>query len=922
MRTPGFTTLLTLLSLAWPGSAQAAGAAAGTVISNQATVTATPSVPNAEPISSASNIVTTTVSAVCAPSVTPDGTLSVPGQRRNILPGEQATLPYRLLNVGNQTNSFTLGAALDKTSTFTPTSREVYLDDGSGQVPSGAQPLSTVTVGPDQGVNLLLLVNSSAQDRGSAFVSLAASCAPALGGASDTDNTAVVTVAEPPALTFTKTFSPAMVRPGDRSTVTLTVSNTGQGNSREIILTDPLNTPDLTGTTFVPGSASASTGSIEYSADGQSYTSSVTSPVAALRLKVPVLAPGAQATLTFALLTSAAAENHTLRNLATVTSSGVTDVQASAALSVKYSPAVALGPVGHPDAPEGSAEDRQTNDFAVVGQQVCFTQTLQNTGNVTDDFTVTGDLQTGAATLSLMGVSGALVQPIRLEPGQSVTFQACLTPTASGPLQLILTATGSRGERNSTTDLVSRTEARLPDLLKTVEPSGQVMSGQTLTYTLSVHNPYEVALTGVVLNDPLSEALTFITASDGGQVQAGTVVWSLASLAPGETRRLSVQAKVAAAAQDGDRIDNTFTLTSDQITVPISSNAVTSPVWSAALLVTKSVLPLEATVGDRLNYTVRIRNMSKGGTLDALTVTDTLPAGLLYLPGSSQLDGQGTEDPQVNGQVLTWTLGTAGPQSIGVLTYSARVTPEANGPLVNRVQVNGRGLNGTAIASNQATAATKLKPGIFAAVADLIGVVFVDRNRDGRYQPDLDTPIERARVVLADGRVVLTDASGRYHFGNVPEGFTALRLDPASVPYPALSVPEDGGQRGSRGLYARGLSSVDFPLAARYGAATIGRETTLRMGPLSLLKQIRTQEDGSFLATLTVESLQPLPGFTLHDPLPAGTRLKTGQSTVHLDLPAGRTIFSYTFEPESGASSTFCGTECVTTDPTVTWSTP
>ncbi len=40
--------------------------------------------------------------------------------------------------------------------------------------------------------------------------------------------------------------------------------------------------------------------------------------------------------------------------------------------------------------------------------------------------------------------------------------------------------------------------------------------------------------------------------------------------------------------------------------------------------------------------------------------------------------------------------------------------------------------------------------------------------------------MERARILLAGGREVLTDAAGRYHFKDVPQGVQALRLDPGA----------------------------------------------------------------------------------------------------------------------------------------------
>ena len=913
MRTPRLNRLLALLgltSLAW---VQAAGTPAGTVISNQASATAVSSDPNEPPIEVVSNTISTTVSAVCAVSVTPDGTPTQPGQRASILPGEQTVFSYTVLNAGNQATTFALSSATDASSGFTPAVK-IYLDtNGNGQLDTGEPLADSVTLDPDQSARFLLAVQTAGADHGSAFVSLNAGCGN--GGASDTNNYAAVNLGQPPALSLSKSFSPAQVKPGEGSTVTLTVTNSGQGASREVIVTDPLNTPALTGASFVAGSDSADAGVVEYSADGSTYSAAQPATVAAIRLRVPSLAAGARATLTFKLATSAAAENKTLQNLATVTSSGTPGGQAGAGLTVRYTPGVALGPVGNPTAAEGSPADSQNKDFAVVGQTVCFTQTIQNTGDVADDFTVAGALTAGQADLSLRTVDGApLAQPVHLEPGQSLSFQACLKLNGSDPVQLVLTATGARGETNRTTDTISRIETQLPQLQKTVNPTGQVTAGQSLTYTLTVSNPYSVPLTGVVIRDPLSSDLSFVSASDGGSLQDGAVVWTLGTLAPGETRRLTLQASVAQDAKDGDRIQNTFTLGGDQFPTPTPSPTVESPVWSAALAVSKSVSPLDATVGDRLDYTVRIRNLSQVGTLNPMTVTDTLPAGVAYIPGSAQLNGQPLADPQVAGRVLTWTLGALGPQTEAVLTYAVRVTPEAVGQLVNVVSVRGEGLNGAVVASNEARASLKLRPGMFSSLADLIGLVFVDRNRDGVYQAGFDTPVERARVVLADGRIVLTDREGRYHFAAVPEGFTALRLDPASVPYAPLSMPQDGGRPGSRGVFARGLTSVDFPLAALMGQASAFRETTLHMGTLTLRKQLALADDGSYTVTLTLSGVSaPL---HLDDPLPDGATLLSAQNV--LDLPgvgAEPTTLTYRFRFDGAP-------ERAVTDPTVTWRNP
>lgn len=103
--------------------------------------------------------------------------------------------------------------------------------------------------------------------------------------------------------------------------------------------------------------------------------------------------------------------------------------------------------------------------------------------------------------------------------------------------------------------------------------------------------------------------------------------------------------------------------------------------------------------------------------------------------------------------MLTWSVAELPAGVPVVLTYDTRVTADAAGELVNTVEVSGVGAGGVAraIASNQAVATVKLKLGLFAPLSDILGVVYVDRNRDGRYQEGLDTPLPRARVLLAGG---------------------------------------------------------------------------------------------------------------------------------------------------------------------------
>lgn len=69
-----------------------------------------------------------------------------------------------------------------------------------------------------------------------------------------------------------------------------------------------------------------------------------------------------------------------------------------------------------------------------------------------------------------------------------------------------------------------------------IPAGGTVAQGDTITYTLTVRNPYARPLTNAVVTDPIPAHVDFMGASDGGAVsgQPGSQVvrWNLGTLAP------------------------------------------------------------------------------------------------------------------------------------------------------------------------------------------------------------------------------------------------------------------------------------------------------------------------------------------------------------------------------------------------------
>lgn len=918
---------------------------AGTFITNQAAATY-------DPINgvskSVSNTVTTRVQAICSVSLSPTGATTQAG-----IAGETFFFQYTLTNSGNVTRDLPVSATL---SGLAPEGKTViYLDaNGNGLIDAGEQPVSSVNLPADASAKLIARVetSSASSQAAKATLNMVTSCG---NGEGQVNTQGTISINPPPQLAVTKSFTPSTFRPNETTSVHVTTTNGSTYETREVVLTDPLDKLRAQGLEFVAGSATASvvsggttasaSATIEYTTDGTTWSTQAPAVVNGIRVRVPSLAAGGVINLDFKMKATEAADRQKLVNIADAVSSGQT-VKGEAIADVHYNPAVAIGPMGNPEAPELQPPDTQSKPFAVVGEQVCFDHDLKNTGDVADNFRITVTFPKGSADVTLRDSNGQpLAQPIFLKPGEVSLVRVCYTPQQPGAFEALVTTNGDRGTSNQTKDLLADAGVGRPQLVKTFEASthdsngnvvvfkngdqGNVAIGDTIVYTLTISNPYQRDLTNVVVTDPLPEHVEFVSASDNGTVSGDvgkqSVIWSLGTLKSGETRTLTVKTKVSKKAVDGEVLTNTFGMVSSEF--PVGSNApvsnpVTTPVWTEDIefKIDKSVTPQKAAYGDLLTYTLVVTNPSKVVAIEDVDVFDKPAPGLQYVPGTSLLGGAPLADPTLlntqDNQMLWPKVATIPAGGSITITYKMRLTPAAPAgvPLVNVVQAKGfgAGTSRTAIASNLAQAYVTHKEMLnFAPVADLIGTVFVDRNRNGLFDKDIDTPVERARVIMAGGKLTLTDTKGRYHFANVPYGTWALRLDPNTTPYPPLHLPQDGGLSGSQTVHIRGLTSVDFPLAPLGGDIAALRRTTLTIGDVTLEKVISAVR-GGYIVTLRVNTPKALSAVNISDPLPTGAVLKEGQNTFTGDLNAGETALTYRFEWTGDDKA-------VTTDPHMSW---
>ncbi len=123
----------------------------------------------------------------------------------------------------------------------------------------------------------------------------------------------------------------------------------------------------------------------------------------------------------------------------------------------------------------------------------------------------------------------------------------------------------------------------------------------------------------------------------------------------------TVTARVATGTPDDTVISNAFTLTSTEFVQPVPSAPVTTPVFSGSLVFSKTSTPAEVSIGDIVTYTFLVRNPSTVATMRRVEITDSMPVGLEYIPGSSRFNGAPINDPTITGTDHVWVLPELGP---------------------------------------------------------------------------------------------------------------------------------------------------------------------------------------------------------------------------------------------------------------------
>lgn len=480
-------------------------------------------------------------------------------------------------------------------------------------------------------------------------------------------------------LSLAKTVSSATPNVGENVTFTVIVSNAGPDGATNVAVTDLLPA----GLTFVSSTPSQGT----YSGTTGLWT-------------VGSVDNGASASLQI---------------VATVASTGAKTNSAEVTASDQVDPDSTVN--------NGVASEDDQASVAVTPQLIdlSLAKTINNaTPNVNDNITYTvtvsnagPDSATGVTVLDLLPAGTTFVSSTPSQgsyvSGTGVWAVGTIANGVDATLQIVATVSSVGAKTNSAqvtaadqTDADStpnNNDATEDDqasvtltpqdadlsLTKTVDDATPI-SGQQVTFTVTVSNAGPSSATNVVVQDSLPAGLTFVSSTPSqGTFDSATGQWAAGTIASGGSATLQIVASVTtlgaktntAQVRSVDQNDpdstpnNSVAAEDDQAEVALTPEV-------ADLSVTQTVDDPNVNVGDNVVFTITVSN---AGPQDATNVAllDSLPAGMTFV---SSTPSQGSFDNATG----IWTVGSLANGASATLMITASV--DTLGLKSNIVQVS------------------------------------------------------------------------------------------------------------------------------------------------------------------------------------------------------------------------------------------
>jgi len=207
---------------------------------------------------------------------------------------------------------------------------------------------------------------------------------------------------------------------------------------------------------------------------------------------------------------------------------------------------------------------------------------------------------------------------------------------------------------------------------------------------------------------------------------------------------------------------------SNAVNITLDEETITSE-ESLNIWIEKSVDKPIVTIGDIVNYTVVIHNDSDQDIED-LVLHDVFPKGIKFKLYSFKIDGEkGCKNISVHGDHLDYFISKLDKQSSSTITFHAEITSESKKIRTAYAVVDNKQ---NIHLSNIASATVIIQEDLIQSKGFIIGEV---TNEEGKG-------VQGVRLYIQDGRYVISDKNGKYHFENVDQGSNVVQVDVDLLP--------------------------------------------------------------------------------------------------------------------------------------------
>ena len=493
---------------------------------------------------------------------------------------------------------------------------------------------------------------------------------------------------------------------------------------------------------------------------------------------------------------------------------------------------------------------RSLTDTLRVGGTGSYTITIDNIGSAptTEPITMTDVLPVGVVPTAAAGtrfactVSGQTVECVRTVPmiaGDVVVITIATTVSATTSVAALVNTACTRttGDANVANDCstVSTPVAGRRDAVIRKEAVGEYIVGEPGTFRLWVRNSGTVALAApVTVIDTLPRGLTYASArGDRWSCSATGVVVTCNStnaLAVGDSAAITLVTNVLQTAVPEVTNCATLVIAGSAISGVSGRSCVTvRPRTDYRLVLDLTTPRYELELGDVTDFTVVVRNTGRS-PLPAVDLTNLLPRGFSYVPGSSRrlLPSSNSvptriADPSgASSALITWPIGDMLPGAVVRIAYRAVIRTGASFDGDNVTTSTAVSIpTGVRVTSNTATVPIRIRRGVFDTRGLITGKVYVQCDCDSvPGQGNGEVGIPGVRVLLEDGTAAITDVEGKYNLLGVRAGLHVVKVDlttlPAGARLVALNV-RNAGAGGSRfvDLKAGEMHRADFADGSR-----------------------------------------------------------------------------------------------------------